>query len=144
MGRLSAQPRRAFEFAHSTYNTHPDGSGIGFSTRLRPILTMRPGFLTFDDARGSGLRHFPADSHITDWLEAKGIAFDVITDEDLDAEGLPLLAGYKAVVTGAHPEYHSQVMLDALQNYVGGGGRLAYLGGNGFYWKVARRADLPG
>ena len=42
-----------------------------------PILTMRPGFLTFDDARGSGLRHFPADSHLTDWLEEKGIAFDV-------------------------------------------------------------------
>ncbi|MDN3567729.1 N,N-dimethylformamidase large subunit [Paeniroseomonas aquatica] len=143
-GAYPHSPDEHSEFAHSTYNTHPDGSGIGFSTRLRPILTMRPGFLTFDDARGSGLRHFPADSHITDWLEAKGIAFDVITDEDLDAEGLPLLAGYKAVVTGAHPEYHSQVMLDALQNYVGGGGRLAYLGGNGFYWKVARRADLPG
>ncbi|MDB5372964.1 MAG: N,N-dimethylformamidase [Belnapia sp.] len=143
-GAYPHNPDEHSEFGHSTYNTHPDGSGIGFSTRLRPILTMRPGFLTFDDARGSGLRHFPADSHITDWLEEKGLAFDVITDEDLDAEGASLLAGYKAVVTGAHPEYHSQTMLDALQGYVDGGGRLAYLGGNGFYWKVARRADLPG
>ena len=143
-GAYPHSPDEHSEFGHSTYNTHPDGSGIGFSTRLRPILTMRPGFLTFDDARGSGLRHFPADSHITDWLEAKGLAFDVITDEDLDAEGLSLLSGYRAVVTGAHPEYHSQVMLDALQDYVNDGGRLAYLGGNGFYWKVARRADRPG
>ena len=60
----------------------------------RPILTMRPGFLTFNDARGSGLRHFPADSHLTGWLEANGFDFDVITDHDLDREGVDLLAGY--------------------------------------------------
>ena len=45
-------------YGRSTYNKHPDGSGIAFSSRLRPILTMRPGFLTFNDARGSGLRHY--------------------------------------------------------------------------------------
>ena len=48
-----------------------------------PVLTMRPGFLTFNDARGSGLRHFPADSHLVAWLEAMGHAFDVLTDHDL-------------------------------------------------------------
>ncbi len=37
--------------------------------------------------RGSGLRHYPADTHLLAWLEAKGIAFDVVTDEDLDDEG---------------------------------------------------------
>ncbi|SDC40156.1 N,N-dimethylformamidase beta subunit family domain-containing protein [Belnapia rosea] len=141
-GAYPHNPDEHHDFAHSTYNRHPDGSGIGFSTRLRPILTMRPGFLTFDDPRGSGLRHFPADSHITDWLEELGFGFDVITDEDLDNEGLGLLAPYKAVVTGSHPEYHTQGTLDALQAYVDGGGRLAYLGGNGFYWKVARRGPV--
>ncbi|MBL6457772.1 N,N-dimethylformamidase large subunit [Belnapia sp. T6] len=141
-GAWPHNPDDHHDFTHSTYNRHPDGSGIGFTTRLRPILTMRPGFLTFDDPRGSGLRHFPADSHITDWLEELGFAFDVITDEDLDEEGLALLAPYKAVVTGSHPEYHTQGTLDALQSYVDGGGRLAYLGGNGFYWKVARRGPV--
>jgi N,N-dimethylformamidase len=76
-------------------------------------------------------------------MEEKGIAFDVITDEDLDDEGLPLLARYKCVVTGSHPEYHSQGTLDALQAYVAQGGRLANLGGNSFYWKVGRRPDRP-
>jgi N,N-dimethylformamidase len=69
-------------FGNSTYNRHPDGSGVSLSSRLRPVLTMRPGFLTFNDARGSGLRHYPADTHLLAWLEAKGIAFDVVTDED--------------------------------------------------------------
>ena len=31
-----------------------------------------------------GLRHFPADTHLIAWLEAKGYAYDVITDEELD------------------------------------------------------------
>jgi len=130
-------------YSLSTYNTHPDGSGIHLSSRLRPIFNLRPGFLAVPDDRGSGLRHLPADSHLTDWLEEKGFAFDVITDEDLDNEGLPLLARYRCVLTGSHPEYHTQRTLDALQDYVSQGGRLAYLGGNGFYWKVARRSDRP-
>ena len=94
-------------YGRSTYNRHADNSGIGISSRRRPILTMRPGFLTFDDPHGSGLRHYPADTHLLAWLEAKGIAFDIITDEDLDNEGPALLAPYRAVLTGSHPEYHT-------------------------------------
>ena len=31
------------EYGASTYNTHPDGSGICYSSMRRPLLTMRPG-----------------------------------------------------------------------------------------------------
>ncbi len=130
-------------YGRSTYNKHADGAGIAFSSRRRPILTMRPGFLTFDDARGSGLRHYPADSHLLGWLAAKGIRYDIITDEDLDDEGPALLAPYRCVLTGSHPEYHTERTLDALQHHTTSGGKLAYLGGNGFYWRIARRPDLP-
>ncbi len=68
------------DYGASTYNFHSDGSGICYSSRLRPIITMRPGFLTFFDPRGSGLRLFSADSHILDGLEARGHGFDVVTD----------------------------------------------------------------
>ncbi len=131
-------------YGRSTYNRHPDNSGIAFSSRLRPILTMRPGYLTFNDARGSGLRHYPADTHLLAWLEAKGIAFDVITDEDLHEEGAALLEPYRVVMTGSHPEYHTLETLDALQAYTRGRGRLMYLGGNGFYWRIAVTQTLPG
>ena len=77
---------------------------------------------------------FNADLHLVDWLEAKGFRYDVITDGDLHDEGEELLSPYKVVITGSHPEYWSEQMLDGLQDYLSRGGRLMYLGGNGFYW----------
>ena len=67
----------------------------------------------------------------------------MITDHDLDRDGSVLLQPYRAVVTGSHPEYHTPNTLDALQDYINGGGRLAYLGGNGFYWRIATSPAIP-
>jgi N,N-dimethylformamidase len=132
------------DYGLSTYNHHRDGSGVAYSSRLRPQLTWRPNFLALYDTRGSGLRHLPADSHLTSWLDKMDIDFDVITDHDLDREGVALLKPYKVVLTGAHPEYHTEGTLDALQSYIDTGGRLMYLGGNGFYWRVALSDKVPG
>ncbi len=132
------------DYGLSTYNHHRDGSGVAYSSMLRPLLTWRPDFLSFNDAAGSGLRHLPADTHLTGWLDRMGIDFDVVTDHDLDQEGAALLAPYKVVLTGSHPEYHTEGTLDALQTYTETGGRLMYLGGNGFYWRVARSPRVPG
>jgi N,N-dimethylformamidase len=132
------------DYGLSTYNHHRDGSGVSYSSRLRPLLTWRPNFLSFNDEAGSGLRHLPADTHLTGWLDRMGVAFDVITDHDLDENGPALLASYKVVLTGSHPEYHTQGTLDALQTYTESGGRLMYLGGNGFYWRVALSPKVPG
>jgi N,N-dimethylformamidase len=142
-GARKHNPEDYPEFGWSTYNRHPDGTGISLSSLRRPVLTLRPGYLTFNDPKGSGLRHFSADSHLTDWLEATGQAFDVITDHDLHREGVGLLAGYKCVLTGSHPEYHTPQTLDALSAYIGRGGRLCYLGGNGFYWRIAVSDAIP-
>ena len=73
-----------------------------------------------------------------------GIAFDVVTDHDLDDKGVAMLGLYKVVLTGSHPEYHTASTLDALQTYIETGGRLMYLGGNGFYWRVALSKKVPG
>jgi N,N-dimethylformamidase len=107
-------------------------------------MTWRPNFLAYNDPRGSGMRHIPADSHLTGWLDRMGVDFDVITDHDLHAEGEALLAPYNVVLTGTHPEYHTVETLDALQTYTETGGRLMYLGGNGFYWRVALSDKVPG
>jgi N,N-dimethylformamidase len=130
-------------YGYSTYNRHPDGSGATLSSRLRPIMTMRPGYLVYCDKNGSGMRGFPADSHLTDWLRTKGFAFDVLTDEDLDREGVSALSPYDVVITGTHPEYHTRQTLEALLAYRHAGGKLMYLGGNGFYWKIGRDALHP-
>ncbi|WP_081816498.1 N,N-dimethylformamidase beta subunit family domain-containing protein [Fodinicurvata fenggangensis] len=142
--RTPKGPDTYSQFGYSTYNFHPDGSGIAFSSRLRPLLTMRPGFLTFAIHEGSGLRHFPADSHLVEWFRRKGLDFDVVTDEDLHNEGVELIQSYNVVVTGTHPEYHTTRSLDALRDYRDSGGNLVYLGGNGFYWRIAKSDRLPG
>jgi N,N-dimethylformamidase len=90
------------------------------------------------------VRHLPSDLYLLDWLEQMGHRYDVITDEDLHAEGLQLLAPYRVVLTPTHPEYQSLRTMDALAAYLERGGRLMYLGGNGFYWRVAAHPALPG
>ncbi|MCO5064247.1 MAG: GldG family protein [Rhizobiaceae bacterium] len=132
------------EYGHSLYDVHSDGSGVYYSSRLRPIMNMQP----FVEANhGAGPAHlwlFNADTHITDWMEAHDVDYDVATDEDLHVEGISLFEGYDVVITSTHPEYYSLRMLDALQRYIDRGGRLMYLGGNGFYWRIAYHKELPG
>ncbi len=123
------------EYGGSLYETHSDGSGVHYSSAHRPILNLKP--------RGE-MWAFNADTNLTAWLEWVGEPFDVITDEDLHREGSALLAPYRAIVTGTHPEYHSTEMLDGLEGYLRGGGRLMYLGGNGFYWRIAFSPTRPG
>ena len=125
------------QFGLSTYNYHSDGSGISSSSRRRPILTMRSNVISYPGVPGSGCRHFPADSHLWYWLTTKGYEFDVITDDELHKYGLAAIDKYTVVVTCSHPEYHTPKSLNALQEYTNTGGHLMYLGGNGFYWKVA-------
>ncbi|HVB78403.1 MAG TPA: N,N-dimethylformamidase beta subunit family domain-containing protein [Candidatus Binataceae bacterium] len=128
------------EYGLSTYDTHSDGSGVAYSSRLRPILNMRPKYRHW---LSPSLWQFNADLHLVDWLTEKGFDFDVITDQDLNYEGPELLKPYKAVLTGSHPEYYSGTMLDALETYQRGGGRFMYMGANGFYWIIAYHPSDP-
>ncbi|WP_374442296.1 N,N-dimethylformamidase beta subunit family domain-containing protein [Stella sp.] len=122
------------ELGLSTYDTHSDGSGWIYSTALRPILNMRPRANTFN---------YVNDTHVLDWLEEKGFAYDVITDEDIHRHGTAVLAQYRCVITGSHPEYYSREMWDAFDAYQSAGGRHMYLGGNGFYWRIAWSPEMP-
>jgi len=119
----------------STYDRHSDGSGVAYSSRLRPATNIRP----------TG-RHwnFNLDMFIIDWLEHLGVDYDVIAEEDLHYEGLDLLKAYACVITGSHPEYDSREMLDAFDAYLRQGGRLMYMGGNGFYWRIAHHPTRRG
>ena len=146
---IALQPHDVFlashpEYGSSLYDLHSDGSGVTYSSRLRPDVGMRPKLQRWDSMGSSFLRHFNADTHILDWLEAKDLRYDVVTDEDLHREGLAAIAPYRTVITGTHPEYHSTIMLDALAAYTESGGRLMYMGGNGFYWRITFSPDLPG
>ena len=137
-------PAEHLQYGLSTYNNHSDGSGICHASHRRPLFNLRPGYVTYGYGEGSGLRHFQADSHLIAWLEAKGYDYDIVTDQELHDEGVAALSGYGAVTTGSHPEYHTSETLDALTAYRDQGGKLLYLGGNGFYWRVALHESEPG
>lgn len=121
-------------YGDSLYSSHGDGSGNALSTRLRPIVNMRP---------ETTLSAFNDDGFLLGWLRHIGQDVDVLTDEDLHREGAAALEGYRVLLTGNHPEYVSTSMWDAVQGFLEGGGRLLYLGGNGFFWRVAWHPTLP-
>ena len=128
------------EFGLSTYDSFEDGAGVCFSSYKRPIVNMRPKY------RISSMNttwQFPADLSIVAWINHIGYDCDFITDEDLHREGKSAIAPYNCVITGTHPEYVSEKMLDAQEDYVTDGGRLIYMGGNGYYWCVGFDEEEP-
>jgi N,N-dimethylformamidase beta subunit-like protein len=129
------------ELGLSLYCKHRDGSGVAHVSARRPMIDQRPWHRIV--TRGNAGRELSGDLYLLDWLEHEGIGYDTITDDDLHAEGAELLRQYPAVVTGGHPEYVTGQMLDALAAYADGGGNVAYLGGNGFYWVTTVDADAP-
>jgi len=123
------------EFASSTYDVHRDGFGVAHVSARRPLFNMRP---------TGRFWNFSMDLCLIDWLEAEGIPYDVISDHELHERGPALLAPYRLVMSGSHPEYHSLEMLQAIESFLGAGGRFMYMGGNGFYWRVTFNPALPG
>jgi len=126
----------------STYERHADDDPIAYGTRLRPIVNIHPPY-NKPTLRFKYPHMLLCDLYITDWMEEKGFDFEVIDDESLHDEGLSLLAPYKVIVTGSHPEYWSLAMMTALRRYQAGGGRIMYLGGNGFYWVISKDRERP-
>ncbi|MBX3070561.1 MAG: hypothetical protein KF883_08715 [Thermomicrobiales bacterium] len=128
------------EIGSSVYDVHPDHTGICYSSRLRPVVTMRAEVSSWTTGHP---RHFSADLFLIEWLEHLDFAYDVATDEDLHIEGVDLLEKYAVIVTGSHPEYWTTPALDALERYLAAGGRCMYLGGNGFYWVTGISSHAP-
>jgi N,N-dimethylformamidase len=134
--QIAAHP----ELAGSLYDVHRDGSGRCFSSYRRPIFNFRPDYRSPVQAAP---RHLPADLYITGWLDHLGQSYDVLTDHLLHEVGYEALMPYRVVVTASHPEYASFEMLEAIETYLGAGGRLMYLGGNGFYWVTSCHPKHP-
>jgi N,N-dimethylformamidase len=135
------------QYGLSCYNHHSDGSGVSLVSMFRPQLDTRPRqMLHMDPAHphGSGTQRIVVDSYFIQWLTREGIAHDVVTDHDLHEEGVELLRPYRVLIAAQHPEYHSERMMQALEDFLSLGGRMMYLGGNGFYWRAEPSEHAPG
>lgn len=118
------------ELGMSTYDVHRDGSPVVYSSMSRPVTNFRP---------TGRMYKFCLDLMITDWLDAQGIDADFLTDDDLHVEHDAALAPYRVAITGSHPEYLTRDQYDTFARFTHRGGRLMYLGGNGFY----SAAEIP-
>ena len=116
------------ELGKSTYDVHNDGSPVIYSGMNRPVTNFRP---------NGRMYKFCLDLMIVGWLDAMNIEVDIVTDDDVHKEGLNCIKDYSVLITGSHPEYTTHSQFDAIQNYVDNGGKLMYLGGNGFYTAAA-------
>lgn len=123
---LMARP----ELGKSCYDTHTDGSPVIYASMNRPVANFRP---------FGRIYKFCQDLMFVDWFDAMGMDVDIVTDDDIDREGIEAIRPYRALMTASHPEYMSRKFLDAIDQHLREGGRLMYLGGNGFY----QMAEIP-
>ena len=114
----------------SVYDFHADGTGCCHASYLRPLVSMRP---EYRQPVLDGPHQISADLYLTDWLASEDQLVDVITDHDLHREGIDAINEYNVIITGTHPEYVSEAMIDCIADYTRNGGHVMYLGGNGFY-----------
>ncbi len=139
----------------SHYAVHGDGSPVYITTRLKPAPATGPrarvevdgvdSFISSDEATSTAdASHLlMADLYANWWLERTGVEFGAVTDEDLHHGGAATLAGCRALVLSAHPEYWTANMLQALSDFLGRGGSAMYLGGNGLYWVTSVHPSRP-
>jgi hypothetical protein len=106
--------------------------------RARVVSRLRPNPAADPDRGAAHLARGLVE--LVRWLEASGYAYDLATDEDLHAD--PELFGrYRCVMTDPHAEYWTAAMRGGLERFLARGGSLAYLSGNGLYWKTRALED---
>ena len=125
----------------NTWQAYNDWSGQSFYEYTLNMEVENSKIVSFhrpnvtDSPIGSKGHLVNAELHLLRWMEKNNYQYDVVADYDLHlAENL--LEQYKVLILNVHPEYWSLTMRLQLYNYIQGGGKLMYLGGNGVYWKV--------
>jgi hypothetical protein len=134
----------AFIFPTNTYNAYNTyGNHSQYCSDLtgtRTLSLRRPSTEMNVEVTGNMEHTLYSDILLTRWMSKENISFDSYNDTDLHLTDD--WTKYDAVVLGSHPEYWSEAMRQHMVNYVAGGGRLIYTGGNGIYERVSFSTDL--
>ena len=120
--RHEADYYRHPELGRSTYDPHSDGERrLLLVVGRRPILNMRPEVAPSAIAT---MWQFPRRPLLVDWLDAERLRVRRRRPTTTcTARASRCSTRYSVVLTGSHPEYWSERMLDALEDYVAEGGR---------------------
>ena len=94
-----------------------------------------------DPIKKIGSEHLVAGEwRLLGWMEREGYAYDLYSENQFD-NGTLDLDQYKVLVLSTHPEYWTINMYEKLKKWVGSGGKLLYLGGNGINCSVDLHGD---
>ena len=122
------------ELGLSHYDQHADGTDVCHVSDRRPNVYLRA-----DNVHDEG---YCSDLDLVEWLEKSGYRWAAVSDRELDRDP-SILDRCSVVVTGTHPEYVSGNEFDALAGWIRRGGRMIYLGGNGFQTRVSFDRERP-
>lgn len=152
-------PPILYKLAWTTYHAYnASGGGSMYHTggfvpavTTTTLTTRRPGGgtggrLSFADVADvydertprEGFAHW--DLPMIRWLEREGVGVDFCTDLDLHREPA-LLSGYRLLLSVGHDEYWSTATRRAVQDFVAGGGNVAFFSANTSWWRVDLTAD---
>jgi hypothetical protein len=81
------------------------------------------------------------DAKFVAWLEASKYDVDYITDLDLHELPSYALARHRLIVSSGHDEYWSDDMRWRVENFIAGGGNVAFFAANLLWWRVAVTPD---
>ena len=76
------------------------------------------------------------DAKFVAWLERSGYDVEYATDLDLHERPSAALTAHRLVICAGHDEYWSDDMRWHLEEFVRGGGNVAFFGGNLLWWRV--------
>jgi len=128
----SARPTVAVIANVNTWLAYNDWGGRGKYDGAAEVSHLRPNPRADPVASGFHPEHLArAELWILGWLDAEGYRPHVFTDIDFhDGE---VGTRYANLVIGTHPEYYTVEGYDRLQEHLGAGGSLLYIGGNGVF-----------
>ncbi|MFN0060687.1 MAG: N,N-dimethylformamidase beta subunit family domain-containing protein [Planctomycetota bacterium] len=138
----TAQSKVAVLASVNTWLAYNSWGGKGKYDGAALTSFLRPAPDTSPVAEGGGPHHQTrAELWILTWLEDQGYEPHVYTDIDFHNgfhNGRP---PYEMLVFGTHPEYWSSRAYDKLENFLAGGGKVLYLGGNGLFERGVYSSD---
>ncbi|MEU4677887.1 N,N-dimethylformamidase beta subunit family domain-containing protein [Micromonospora sp. NPDC023737] len=124
--------------AYNTYGQH--SQYCSDLTGVRSLSLRVPSTEMNIEVTGNMEHTLYSDILLTRWMTEHGFDFDVYNDTDLHL--IDDWTDYNAMILGSHPEYWSEDMRQHALDYIAGGGRFIYTGGNGIYERVTFSADL--
>ena len=145
LGRAAETPDMNPQFGLSIYNHHADGSGVAIDPSIAPMLDTRPRQISADGSRSPTA---PAPGASSPTAISCNSSHGLASAPDVHDRSRPARRGRRprsrriaSVIAGTASGVSLRADDAGARGFSRGGGRLIYLGGNGFYWRAEPSED---